>query len=388
MVKGIAAAFIAASLAACSPAGIPAGSTRPSTRPTARPTPPQVLGAPIGEISKAWPTVRPLSIDLWHLPGGLGFVPIVATRDGKYLVGSTIRPSTQEDARVAFVLLDPISQTVTEIKRFPNPVFQATYADADERWVVWVEASQQPNFDDWSMYAYDRTNGSVKTLTRAALAPNGQPISGPMVVPRIDHGIVVWSAGTKDAPLGTHADTYSADLRTGAIRTIAQDAIGPSISWPFLVYSQRAAASDPNLQLMTLDLQAGRRWEVTGVISATYYAVNGDSLVWIDQHNAALRLRTLTGSQDEVLVDFSPLGQGGGFVQFPSISERVVAWSQKGGAWAYDRKLKVRLQLAAEEPLGYATVNGVGLDWYYKNDPSSSEKINSNLKYVLLSQLF
>ncbi len=331
--------------------------------------------------------MRPLDIDLWHLAGGLGFVPIVPTRDGKYLVGSTIRPGTQSDDRLAFVLLDPVNGKITEVKRFPNPSFQVTYADADERWVVWVEASQQPNFDDWSLYSYDRISRSVKALARAPLAPNGQPISGPTVVPRTDHGIVVWAAATKSAPLGTHADTYSADLQTGTIRTIAQDAIGPSLSWPFVVYSQHVSDSDPNLKLIALDLQVGRHWEISGVISATYYALNGDSLVWIDQHNSAVRLRSLVESQDQVIVDFSPLGQGGGFVQFPSITERVIAWSQKGGAWVYDRKLKVRMLLAAEDPLGYATVNGLGLDWFYTKDPASSEKTNYNLQYAVLAGL-
>jgi hypothetical protein len=383
---GLGVVFIAAIVAACSPTTTPVGSTRPTVTPTPQ-TSPLPLGAPVVAMSKAWPGVQPISLDLWHLAGGLAFVPIVATRDGKFLIGSTIRQSAADQERQAFVLMDPASGAITQIKQFSNPAFQATYADADDQWVVWVEASEQPNFDDWSMYSYNRSSRAVKVIARALIGQNGRPISGPTVIPRIDRGTVVWPAVPTRVPLGTHADVFSADLGTGVIRTIALDAVGPAISWPVVVYSQHVSDPDPNkLQVMAFNLQTGRRWAVTGVTSATYYAVNGDVLVWIDRNNAAVRLRNLDGTQDEVLIDFSPLGQGAGFVQFPSINERLVVWSQTGGAWAYDRKLKVRLQLASDDPLGYATVNGLGLNWF-SVEPNAAQEINHNLKYLLVSQL-
>jgi hypothetical protein len=335
----------------------------------------------VSSLTSAWPGVRTTAVDLWNFAGGTAFVPVIPTRDGMYLFGAIIHPTDQQDSSVSAELLDPITQQLTLVKRFPSPQHQVIAADADNVWVVWSEASLQPNFEDWTLYAYNRVTRAVKAFAKAATA-GGKPVPGPLVQPHVDHDLVVWSAVTAAEPVGSHVDAFEYDLRQGTTALVAHDAIGPAISWPIVVFNQHGSGTGaPPAQLMSLDVTNGTRSEIAGVTNATYFSIVGDTVVWIDEGNKSVRMRTLNDSHDLTLVSFEG-GISPGFVQFPSLNERIVAWGQTGGAWAYDRKLRVRVRLAAADPIGTAIVNGRGMYWFYSIDPTAMGRRNNGIQFL------
>jgi hypothetical protein len=151
----------------------------------------------------------------------LAFVDVAPTPDAKYSLGATFVPHDRgDDEFLDVVLVDRSTHEPVVLRHLPSPRHQVLYGDADDRWVVWVEASLQPNFEDWEIHAYDRQSRTTKFVASAARGPGGKPVLTPNVQPKVDHGMVVWSAGTAAEPLGSQADSFIANLATGEKRVL------------------------------------------------------------------------------------------------------------------------------------------------------------------------
>jgi len=315
-------------------------------------------------VETAWPGVKVRTLDVWHfLAGGLGFVDVVPTPDGKYSLGATFVPHDHGDDEFRDVVLaNRATHELVLLRHLPSPRHQVLYGDADDRWVVWVEASLQPNFEDWQLYAYDRQTRAVKLVASAAHAPDDRPVPTPNVQPRVDHGMAVWSAGTAEAPLGSHADTFIANLDAGTVRVLAPESLGAVIAWPTVIVARHVASAVSGTRLVADDLATAAETDL-GIEGAGYYAIDGSSLAWIDDSLRAVLLRDLATGRDRVVVDYRSLGQTAPHLQFVYLSDRLVAWGQSGGAWTYDRKLETLVRLASVEPFTYVYLNGVALEW-------------------------
>jgi hypothetical protein len=138
-------------------------------------------------MEKAWGNVpiRTLPIPLWL---GRRFVADNAgTADGAWLVGvdqPDAFPATHEASYA--VLYCVRKREIRRMAELDSPASQMLWASADDRWVVWSEASDMPSFFDWRIFAYDLRTGSVRfsptscapdpsARSRGRYAPTGTP---------------------------------------------------------------------------------------------------------------------------------------------------------------------------------------------------------------------
>jgi hypothetical protein len=305
------------------------------------------------------------------------------------LLGVTFRPGTSSgvsDPRDAFVVVDPQTRAVQVIHRFTSGSTQVLFPDADSEWITWAEAARQPGFEDWILYSFNRRAGEIHTIAKAAAQRDGQPVPTRWIEPKVDHGMVVWSAGTADEPLGSHIDSFVASASGDSPpQLLAHDAINPVISWPYVFYGQRRSPEPgTGLQGMIVDLKSGQK-RALNVISPLYTALSGVSLVWVDEHGKVLHLHQVDSDADQIVVDVSndPLG----FIQFPYSNGRIIAWGQDKGAWAYDSRNHVRVELAAVHGYGYTFMRANTLAWLDSIPPGSTDRDRSVVRLIDLSNL-
>jgi hypothetical protein len=314
----------------------------------------------------AWPGVEIRTRDVEHfLPNGLAFVDVLPTPDGAYSLGATFLPARDRGSDDEFrdvVLVGRKTPEVILLHHLPSTRHQLLYGDADDRWVVWVEASVQPNFEDWQIYAFDRQSRALRLVASAAQGPDGKPVPTPNVQPKVDHGQAVWSSGTVGSPLGTHVDSFIADLTTGDVRVLAQESLGAAIAWPVAIVGRHSSAAVLGTRLVAINLATGAETDLH-IENATYYAVTPNAVAWIDDSFQFIQIRELQSTSVRVVVDYRSQGQTGPRLQFLSMSERLLAWGQSGGAWAYDRKRNLVVRLATVEPFSFVYLKGTALEW-------------------------
>ena len=126
-------------------------------------------------LRDAWGNISiqklPLTID-----GGQQFIfENAVTPDGQWLVGVSqpadfIKNTTQPSYLVLYGVAT--GQLVT-VRQLLHQQSQVIGASADDRWVVWSEAADQPNFFDWTLFAYDKQTHTVRQIAQAVHGENG-----------------------------------------------------------------------------------------------------------------------------------------------------------------------------------------------------------------------
>lgn len=364
----------------CAPAGVPpaGGASTPSGAASQPPGTSATLSTGPRELplAVAWPNVHPRSVATWKvLPGDLAFLELAPTPDGKYRIGFTMLPfevTGQADERRDVVLLEDGTNAITVLHRFQSPLHQMLFADADDRWVVWSEGSLQPSFEDWTIFAYDRVNAKLARVAAAATGSDGRAVPGhTFVQPKVDRGRLVWSAATAQVPLGEHVDSFIADLAAGTTKILTHDAVSAGIAWPIAVVGHRPADATHAARFASIDLETGAETDL-GIDDASYVAVSGHSVSWIDATLRAVFLANLQTGEKRTLVDYrSPDPHDGPRLQFLSLSDRLVTWDQRptgsvpaAGARAYDRKLDILVDLSDCHVTGASYLKGSTLDWF------------------------
>jgi hypothetical protein len=266
------------------------------------------------------------------------------------------------------VLLAPSSESPEVVKQFQPPApggakYQAPFADANDRWLVWAEGSKGISLIDWTIYLYDRLALTNRKIAEAALDPDGHPVPTQWVQPRIDHDTLVWSAGTAEPTLGMHVDCFLAPAAEGPVEVLVHDCKNPVISWPFVLYNKHLGAeNEPVVELTFMDLRTRQAHSFRGLRNVPYYALRDGLVVWSDSEAKVLHLGSLEGSDDTVLAD---VRKGpADYVQFPAISDRLVSWGQNKKSGLYDMKLKARVVL--DDPsrsFGFVYLNRNTLAW-------------------------
>jgi hypothetical protein len=360
------------------------GSAKPSSTRTPTPSANATSGLPVVSPATAWPGAHILTIDP-HLPGGRMFGEVAALPDGK-IFGFTFTPSNSVpeggvEPRGDIVFLDLATLAIQKVASFLGSTSQVLYADGDTRWIVWSEASHQPDFPDWTLRLLDRTSGQIRVLASAAVA-GGYPVPGPQVAPRTDHDLVVWSAGVNRATLGTHSDCFVASATGGPPQTLATDCVNPVIAWPRVLYDQHfGPESGGYVALTAMDLRTRQLIPLpVSIRNSKYYALAGTAFLYTTEDNRTIHLADLSSGNDQTLLDVTASDTG--YIEFPALSDRLATWAETRGGWAYDRAQRKLVQLSVSSNFGFVYLRDRNLIWSDHRDPNSQSRDDRFLRAV------
>jgi len=294
-------------------------------------------------LAQAWghPTIHTLPS---ALPDNRGFVfDNAVTPDNQWLIGANEpRDFITNTTRLSYAVLYNIAtrQMVT-MHALLHPQSQILAASADDTWVVWSEADDQPNFFDWTLFAYNRQTGLVHQLALAVRA-GGQPAPGPYPVPMVSAGRVIW--GEALGPVGPdtldNAVVRIEDLATGQVRTLAKRAGNPDLAWPWVLWDQftSTAGTDGTGAIVITNLSTGQTEQLAQQPASISMA--GTSLAWDDITSSP---QTGSSSTIYLLDDFTKgtnayIMLATGFdQQYATLNDRLVGWSQSIVTQVYDR---------------------------------------------------
>ena len=243
------------------------------------------------------PNQTPLSLhDAWgnitihHLPGTLTgnqqfILENAATPDGQWLVGvlqpvDFVKNTTQPSY---LVLYGVATGRVVTVRQLLHQQSQVIGVSADDRWVVWSEAADQPNFFDWTLFAYDRQTHVVRQIAQAVRSEDG-PVHGPVPYPVVDHGRLLWGQAIGEVEPDTlqNAVVMMEDLDTDEKTTLATKAGSPAMGWPWVAWDQQTTGNDGNVILHNL---ATGQQMVLASKPATV-AISGTSIAYDDEYSS------------------------------------------------------------------------------------------------------
>ena len=95
-----------------------------------------------------------------------------ATSDGDWLIGASQPKEFRVEVPVTWgrsdaVLVRVSDGSVREMAKLTSPMSQLLFAASDGPWVVWMEASDEPNFSDWRIRDYNLDTGATTELAHA-----------------------------------------------------------------------------------------------------------------------------------------------------------------------------------------------------------------------------
>ena len=295
-------------------------------------------------LSQAWgnPAIRSLPS---ALPGNRVFVfDNAVTPDNQWLIGADEPRDfiTNAGNRPSYLSLYNIQNgQLVHLRALLHPQSQVLAASADDTWVVWSEGDDQPNFFDWTLFAYNRQTGQVQQLAQAARA-GGQPVPGGYPIPVVDAGHVIW--GEALGPVGPstldNAVVRMEDLATGQVTTLATRAGIPNLAWPWALWGQftSTAGTDGTGAIVITNLSTGQTEKLAQQPASI--SIAGTSLAWDDITST---LQTGSSTTVYLLEDFTK-GTNAYVVlttgfdqQYATLNDRLVGWSQSGVTQVYDR---------------------------------------------------
>jgi hypothetical protein len=291
------------------------------------------------------PNQTPLSLrDAWgnigirKLPlainGGQQFIfENAVTPNGQWLVGvSQPADFVKNTSQPSYLVLYGVAtgQLVT-VRQLLHQQSQVIGASADDRWVVWSEAADQPNFFDWTLFAYDRQTHVVRQIAQAVRGENG-PVHGPVPYPVVDHGRLLWGQAIGEVGSDTlqNAVVMMEDLNTGEKTTLATKAGSPNVNWPWASWDQQTTESDGNVVLH--NLASGQ--QVTLAAKPATVAIAGTSIAYDDQYSIHLIDDFTHAPINPQLITGATTGD---YAEFTSLNDRLIAWISTSSSLVYDR---------------------------------------------------
>lgn len=260
--------------------------------------------------------------------------------------GAPADPSKQTLVNPALAILDLADNKMQVIMQLVQSRCQGGFA-ADDKFVVWVEADDPPGCLSWHLYSRPLdASQPAKELARAR-TPSGQSptLDQYHPMPDIDHGTVVWAAS--DSSNRQVSDVYMARAEGSAVQVLAVDAAAPQISGPFVGYIQHSGAPVPGgeTHLAIYNLTTSHASAVGGVSSPSYWAVGGPgpTVAWVDSARKKFNLLDVRSGQQIIIANVAPSLTN--YIQFVSVNDHFVAWSQEGGEWIYDISTGKSVQL-------------------------------------------
>lgn len=282
-------------------------------------------------FSQAWGNVRITRLS-GRLPGNLNFVfEYDATPDGQWIVGEVEpRDFAENTTFIPYLALYNVStRQVMRVHSLLNPHSQIGTVATDGNWIVWQEASHQPDFVDWVIEAVNWHTGVFKRLAQAPTDANGAFYHGPQPQLAVDQGKALWSQTTgpidpNDSSTSKNEEVLLADLNAGTVTTLATSAFGAALSWPWAAWGvQTDAKGDGYVQFKNFETGQTARLNQT----PDKLALNGTTAVY-----------SLYANEIDVIPDVSRGTVGRTIfqvttpsLQSPVASDRLVTWSQTAG---------------------------------------------------------
>jgi hypothetical protein len=342
--------------------GCASASTTKQVAPTPTTTAVATIPAPLlpTTLQKAWGNVT-----IHALPSGLPdnrvFVFLnAATPDGQWLIGANEpRDFIANTTRLSYAVLYNIAtQQMVTMHALLHPQSQILAASADDRWVVWSEADDQPDFFDWALFAYDRQSGQVRQLGQAALN-NGKPVQGPSPMPVVDHGKVIWGQPIGPVSPGTldNAVVRMDDLATGQVTTLATKAGNPYLAWPWVAWGQITTGSNGYVTLK--NLETGQSEQLPAQPASL--EIVGMSVAYDDTTSVFLINDIAQGTDHQQIL--ATAANVTDHLQFVSLNDRLVAWSQSTVTQVWDRALRRLVVLPVINGESDSWVGGRTLVW-------------------------
>lgn len=334
--------------------------TQTTPTPSVAATATTVPALPPTTLQKAWGNVT-----IHALPSALADNRVfvfenAATPDGQWLVGANEpRDFINNTTRLTYVVLYNIStHQIVTVHPLLHPKSQILAISVDDRWLVWSEADDQPDFFDWTLFAYDRKSGQTRQIAQA-VSINGQPVQGLSPKPVLSNGRAIWgqAIGPISADSLSNAVVRIEDLATGQVTTLATKAGNPYLAWPWALWGQISTGSDGYVLLKNLEngQSAQLNEQPTGIGMA------GTSLVY-DNTTSVYFIQDITRGLDHPQV-LATAANEADHLQFVTLDERLIAWSQDSATQVWDRAEQRLVVLPVTNGQSDSWVGGRTLVW-------------------------
>lgn len=300
----------------------PAWSPPPTTTPS--PTPP-----PTRSFQQAWGNAA-----MTRLPTGLSSNQYIfqfanaATPDGQWLIGEvTSRHVHDATGFTPYLAAYNIhTRQIVRVHALSAPERGVNIVATDGTWFVWQEGNtRQEGVTDGVIRVYNWRTGAYRQYTQAML--------GSLVV---ENGKSLWSQITPNEPNAAAADQTAivrlADLNAGTVATVATNATGAALAWPWVGWGVQTDSSGGGY-LQFKNLVTGQTTQSTPVVgqsiqglaySLTLRGVTAFTISFgseVDEIPDVSRSATLQMIFDNHQPGIGPL----------SISGRLVAWGMSAG---------------------------------------------------------
>jgi hypothetical protein len=243
--------------------------------------------------------------------------------------------------------------TITRIRAFANPEQDQTDEAFDGRWLVWEEGHSISNWNDWDIRAWDSQTNEVFDIGTAPRV-NGEPVSGPFVIPVVSNGRAAWLQANQSGHLEVHL--YDLERRQDSVVS-ESDALQPVLFWGSrLLWGERFTENGQQAgHLVMMDAATGKRLEVpeplASLRSVATLGVSGDLVAWSEDHHDVKVWRD--GDQKARLI-LSDLDQS---VDWIRVAGKLVTWHGYHGPRVADLR-SGSIALLNDEGNGYAFTNG------------------------------
>jgi len=282
--------------------------------------------------------------------------------DAKWVLGQPRARQSSSTERPWMVMVNVDSGQLVKLHELASTETQAGLTDADDRWFVWAEATQQPNLGDWTIYAFDRVDTRLIKVANAQPLPDGTYLAS-SVWPHVDRGLLVWSQ-EHTAAGDRVGDLMTFQLPAGPAIVAVTPSRGGAVAWPYLAWSPLSPADT----IVRQDQRSGTTQSLH-LPGLTYAAIAGEGIAWVANvrelwyqsgPSATPRLVARASTDD-------------GFLQFPKMSERIIGWESISFSGVYDRVLdRLVLLDTPGKPVGWNFVaKGQALMWALPIDPQT-----------------
>lgn len=158
-------------------------------------------------------------------------VPWTLAHDGRSFFATVRTIGFSGVARV-----DAKTGRLRKIKSFSDPANEQADGAFDGRWLVWDEYRGFTNFDDFTTWAWDSSNGELRQIGAAKRGPSGDFWGSPWRAPDVRAGIATWAQGSgPDDETEVHIYDLRRDRDTVVSGRHAQGSFlihGHRVAWP------------------------------------------------------------------------------------------------------------------------------------------------------------
>lgn len=349
-----------------------APSVTPIAAPTRTPPPTQTPAPPPPTLSlqQAWGNVN-----IIRLPTGLSnnlvfFFENAATPDGQLLVGM-VAPRTLLHNSTFISYLAAYNVQTRQIIRVHDLAAAnrgISLVATDGNWFIWQEITTPDNVPDGIIRAFNWRTGGYRQYTQAQ-----------MVSVAVDQGRALWSQTTPNVK--SNAKVQLADLNAGTVSTLATNAWGAALAWPWAGWGIVTDTSGHGY-LLFKDLITGQTTQTAQTVGQTLASMSGT----LTLSGTTAVFTMYYGSEVDEIPDVSRSGVARTLFDNvkpglgnPATNGRLAAWSLSAGATiplVWDRQENALVTLPTTSAQNYVAWTGGHLLVWFDPEPGAQQQID------------